>query len=144
MTESGFHDGELAVQRRAGVHAQAARLGTSMLAIPALGGGIGEPPDRPSTKHSSMPEYIQQRDLVHTERREPVTERILRSETLGAEDIALIGGADTFFLGTVHPSRGPTHRIAAARRALCAWRAANCGGRITPATTCSTASATSR
>jgi hypothetical protein len=43
---------------------------------------------------------------VHAERREPVTERILRSETLGAEDIALIGGADTFFLGTVHPSRG--------------------------------------
>ena len=42
MTESGFHDGELAVQRRAGVHAQTARLGTSMLAIPDLGGGIGD------------------------------------------------------------------------------------------------------
>lgn len=41
MAEHGFHEGELAVQRRAGVHAQVARLGSSMLAIPNLSGGIG-------------------------------------------------------------------------------------------------------
>jgi predicted pyridoxine 5'-phosphate oxidase superfamily flavin-nucleotide-binding protein len=41
MAEQGFHEGELAVQRRAGVHAQAARLGSAMLAIPNLSGGIG-------------------------------------------------------------------------------------------------------
>ena len=191
MIESGFHDGELAVQRRAGVHAQATRLGTSMLAIPDLGGGVGDflaerdfavisardsdhrlwtspllaqpgflaghgrtltvhaAPDRGDPLYDlvagqavgmlaisfatrrrvrvngtlthagidslqitvdqafgNCPKYIQQRHLVHTERRKPVTERILCSEKLGAEDIALIGGADTFFLGTVHPSRG--------------------------------------
>jgi uncharacterized protein len=41
MARQGFHDGELAVQRRAGVLAQAARLGAGMLAIPNLGGGVG-------------------------------------------------------------------------------------------------------
>jgi hypothetical protein len=35
-----------------------------------------------------------------------VTERIVLAETLGADDVALITGADTFFLGTVHPTRG--------------------------------------
>src|SRR3954447_23927480 len=36
----GFHDGELAVQRRAGVEAAASRL-TGMLARPDLRGGLG-------------------------------------------------------------------------------------------------------
>ena len=39
-TVRGFHDGELAVQRRAGVEAQAARL-TGMLAPADLRGGLG-------------------------------------------------------------------------------------------------------
>ncbi|MGE2718145.1 pyridoxamine 5'-phosphate oxidase family protein [Mycolicibacterium celeriflavum] len=39
---SGFHEGELAVQARAGVVAQAARLGQGMLAAPDLNGGIGK------------------------------------------------------------------------------------------------------
>ena len=39
--QTGFHDGELAVQDRAGVRAQAARLGPAMLATPDLNGGIG-------------------------------------------------------------------------------------------------------
>jgi predicted pyridoxine 5'-phosphate oxidase superfamily flavin-nucleotide-binding protein len=41
MAEFGFHDGELAVQRRAGVLTQTARLGAAMLATPDLDGGIG-------------------------------------------------------------------------------------------------------
>jgi len=40
MVDKGFHEGELAVQRRAGVAAQAERLGTAMLATPDLNGGI--------------------------------------------------------------------------------------------------------
>jgi len=40
MADKGFHEGELAVQRRAGVAAQAERLGTAMLATPDLNGGI--------------------------------------------------------------------------------------------------------
>jgi uncharacterized protein len=185
---SGFHEGELAVQRRAGVFAQAARLGTSMLAIPDLNGGIGgfladrdfavitardaegrlwispllapagflAALDRTLVIHTApgpgdplsglvagqavgllaiefatrrrvrvngtlthvgadglhiavdqafgnCPKYIQQRHLEPAEQREAV---ISRSDTLGAEGIALITRADTFFLGTVHPTRG--------------------------------------
>lgn len=39
--QNGFHEGELAVQTRVGVVAQAARLGQGMLATPDLNGGIG-------------------------------------------------------------------------------------------------------
>jgi len=38
--QTGFHEGELAVQDRAGVRAQAARLGGAMLATPDLNGGM--------------------------------------------------------------------------------------------------------
>ncbi|EID17246.1 Pyridoxamine 5''-phosphate oxidase [Mycolicibacterium phlei RIVM601174] len=38
---TGFHEGELAVQARAGVREQAARLGRGMLAAPDLNGSIG-------------------------------------------------------------------------------------------------------
>jgi uncharacterized protein len=191
MAGEGFHEGELAVQTRAGVHAQAARLGGAMLAVPDLNGGISrflaerdfavltardadhrlwtspliasagflEARDRGLIIHSApdsgdalnrlaegqpvgllaiefatrrrvrvngtltcagsselqivvdqafgnCPKYIQQRHLVHTERHEPATERLLRSATLGDEDVAQISRADTFFLGTVHPTRG--------------------------------------
>src|SRR3954453_4258129 len=41
MAQTGFHEGELAVQTRAGVRLQAARLGGPMLALPDLNGGIG-------------------------------------------------------------------------------------------------------
>lgn len=191
MAAEGFHEGELAVQSRAGVRAQAARLGGTMLAVPDLNGGISgflaerdfavltardadgrlwtsaliasagflEARDRELTVHAApgsgdalhglaegqavgllaiefatrrrvrvngtltyagtdelqivvdqafgnCPKYIQQRRLVHTESSEPATERLVRSATLGDEDVALIARADTFFLGTVHPTRG--------------------------------------
>ena len=41
MAAEGFHEGELAVQRRAGVPAPAARLGSAMLSTPDLSGGVG-------------------------------------------------------------------------------------------------------
>jgi hypothetical protein len=40
MAAEGFHEGELAVQSRAGVRAQAARLGGTMLAVPDLNGSV--------------------------------------------------------------------------------------------------------
>src|SRR5689334_8307328 len=189
MAEHGFHDGELSVQARAGVRATAARLGSAMLAVPDLNGGIGSfladrnfavitardnagrlwvspllaPPgflhahDRtlrvdtapapsdplcglPSGQPVGMlaiefatrrrarvngyltkaddeglevfvdqafgncPRYIQQRHLEHVERDAAVD--VERSDHLSAEHVALITRADTFFLGTVHPTRG--------------------------------------
>ena len=191
MAGEGFHEAELAVQTRAGVRAQAARLGGTMLAVPDLNGGISgflaerefavltardadgrlwispliasagflEARDRGLTIHAApacgdalnglaegqavgllaiefatrrrvrvngtltdtgtdelqivvdqafgnCPKYIQQRRLVHTELGEPATERLVRTATLGDEDVALIARADTFFFGTVHPTRG--------------------------------------
>jgi len=189
MADKGFHDGELVVQRRAGVAALASRLGAAMLTVPDLSGGASrfladrdfavitardgdhrlwtsplfaqpgflDAHDRQLTSHAApdrgdplhglvadqpvgliaiefatrrrlrvngtlthadpdglqitvdqafgnCPRYIQQRDLVHTARAESDT--VLRADALGAEDVALITHADTFFLGTVHPTRG--------------------------------------
>jgi len=42
MRSTGFHEGELAVQDRAGVRALAARLGAGMLATPDLSGGMAK------------------------------------------------------------------------------------------------------
>src|SRR5689334_4716170 len=39
MADEGFHEGELVVQRRAGVAGLAARLGAAMLTVPHLSGG---------------------------------------------------------------------------------------------------------
>jgi predicted pyridoxine 5'-phosphate oxidase superfamily flavin-nucleotide-binding protein len=189
MADEGFHEGELVVQRRAGVAGPAARLGATMLAVPDLSGGAGtfladrdfavitarddghrlwtspllarpgflDAHDRQLTVHAApdngdpldglvagqpvgliaiefatrrrlrvngtltdagpdglqitvdqafgnCPKYIQQRHLVHTARGESAT--VLRADELSAEDVALITHADTFFLGTVHPTRG--------------------------------------
>jgi predicted pyridoxine 5'-phosphate oxidase superfamily flavin-nucleotide-binding protein len=189
MGERGFHDGELAVQARAGVRAQAARLGGAMLAVPDLNGGIGSfladrdfavitardavgrlwisplfaspgfllafdrtlrvntAPGRDDPLHGlpsgqpvgmlaiefatrrraringyltntddqgfelfvdqafgNCPRYIQQRHLEHAER--GTAGHVERSDHLSAEQVALITHADTFFLGTVHPTCG--------------------------------------
>ncbi|OBF42164.1 pyridoxamine 5'-phosphate oxidase [Mycobacterium sp. ACS1612] len=188
MTDQGFHDGELAVQERAGVRAQAARLGGAMLAVPDLNGGIGGflagrdfavitardvdgrlwisplfaapgslqardrtlrvdatpgsgdplhglPAGQPvgmlaiefairrrarvngtlirsdpdglelfvDQAFGNCPKYIHQRHLDHLERGAGGAERF---DHLTAEHVALITHADTFFLGTVHPTRG--------------------------------------
>jgi predicted pyridoxine 5'-phosphate oxidase superfamily flavin-nucleotide-binding protein len=186
--QTGFHDGELAVQDRAGVRAQAARLGGAMLAAPDLNGGMsaflaardfavltardadgrlwtsplfstpgflqardrelrvgalpnpGDPlagivADQPvgmlaiefSTRrrvrvngvltdvddtgmllsvdqaYGNCPKYIHPRRLEHVNNAPQPVERL---STLSAEHERLIGNADTFFLGTIHPTRG--------------------------------------
>jgi predicted pyridoxine 5'-phosphate oxidase superfamily flavin-nucleotide-binding protein len=52
----------------------------------------------------NCPKYIQQRHLEQIGR--PVGTHVERPDRLSAEHVALITGADTFFLGTVHPTRG--------------------------------------
>lgn len=189
MTEhTGFHDGEIAVQDRAGVRAQAARLGDAMLATPDLNGGMstflshrefavltardadgrlwtsplfsspgflqahdqelqvhalpaaddplyGLAADQPvgmlaiefatrrrvrvngtlahvddtgllisvDQAYGNCPKYIHPR---HLERVETPAPPIEHSSALSAEHAQLIANADTFFLGTIHPSRG--------------------------------------
>jgi predicted pyridoxine 5'-phosphate oxidase superfamily flavin-nucleotide-binding protein len=189
--EVGFHSGELAVQRRAGVEAEAARL-RPMMAPGELRGGapafvanasfaaitgrdrdgrlwtsplVGPPgfmaattPTRLSIRnvlpigdplhglpenqpvgivvmdfaakrrvringiltatdggmlevdvtqaYGNCPQYIHPR-RISAEKDVPATEpNVERGASLGADDIALIDSADTFFLGTTHPERG--------------------------------------
>ena len=193
MTPAGFHEGELAVQRRAGVEHLAARL-ESMLDRPGFGDGLrrflaerdlavltgrdcagrlwaspltgqpgmlnacgtrlcvavapaagdplaGLPTGQPvgllaiefatrrrvrvngtltaadglvleiavAQAYGNCPQYIQQRQLrpaaAATADGPARTARTPRS-ALGLGDAALIGRADTFFLGTIHPRRG--------------------------------------
>ena len=186
--QTGFHDGELAVQDRAGVRAQAARLGGAMLATPDLNGGMSafladrdfavltardadgrlwtspifsspgflEARDRELRVHAvpgvgdplhgiaagqplgmlaiefatrrrvrvngiltdvsdaglllavdqaygNCPKYIHPRRLEHVDSPPQPGER---SSTLSAEHQELITTSDTFFLGTIHPTRG--------------------------------------
>ena len=185
---TGFHDGEIAVQDRAGVRAQAARLGQAMLDTPDLNGGMGaflaardfavltardadgrlwtsplfaspgflqahdqelqvhalpasDDPlhglaaDQPvgmlaiefasrrrvrvngtlthvgdtgllvsvDQAYGNCPKYIHPRHLERVDSPAPAIER---SSTLSAEHAQLIANADTFFLGTIHPTRG--------------------------------------
>jgi predicted pyridoxine 5'-phosphate oxidase superfamily flavin-nucleotide-binding protein len=186
--QSGFHEGELAVQDRAGVRAQAARLGDAMLAAPELTGGMStflakrdfavltardadgrlwtsplfaargflQAGDRELRVHArpgpgdplhplaagqpvgmlaiefatrrrvringlltdvdgeglrlsvdqaygNCPKYIHPRRLEHVDHPARPAER---SSALGPEQERLITNADTFFLGTIHPTRG--------------------------------------
>ncbi|WP_333894342.1 pyridoxamine 5'-phosphate oxidase family protein [Mycolicibacterium gadium] len=186
--QTGFHDGELAVQDRAGVRAQAARLGEAMLATPDLNGGMGaflaardfavltardadgrlwtspllsspgflQAHDRELKVHAlpspgdplhelaaeqpvgllaiefatrrrvrvngtlaqvgdaglllaveqaygNCPKYIHPRHLERSDTAAPAIEHL---PALSADHAQLIAGADTFFLGTIHPSRG--------------------------------------
>lgn len=54
----------------------------------------------------NCPKYIQQRHLEHADRARPAPGRALRRDALAPGHVALITHADTFFLGTVHPTRG--------------------------------------
>jgi predicted pyridoxine 5'-phosphate oxidase superfamily flavin-nucleotide-binding protein len=187
----GFHAGELAVQRRAGVEAKASRL-SRMLAPVELDGGIAAfladrtfaaitardgdrrlwispltgspgflrvvspttvevtaaiPPGDPlhglgsgqpvgvvvvdflarrraringtladasdrqlvvevEQAYGNCPQYIQQRLLVAEPLMAAPAGGVRRGRVLSADDVALIRGADTFFLGTTHPERG--------------------------------------
>jgi predicted pyridoxine 5'-phosphate oxidase superfamily flavin-nucleotide-binding protein len=190
MVTGRFHEGELAVQNRAGVSALAARL-SGMLAAPNLDGGIqkflaardfavvtgrdarnrlwvsplfaapgflnahdgtleihaaphlGDPlaamaPGQPvgllaiefttrrrvrvngtlqrasdgelavevDQAYGNCPQYIQQRHLEHAPGLRPLAGDAQRWEALSANHIEQIRRADTFFLGTAHPTRG--------------------------------------
>jgi hypothetical protein len=191
LADEGFHAGELAVQHRAGVAAQAARL-VRMLEPAELDGGIARfladrtfaaltgrdrtgrlwvtpltggpgflsvtsattlqvsatlpaddplhelPADQPvgmvvvefaarrrvrvngtlvqsgpdrlvieaEQAYGNCPQYIQQRILAPGQAGPAGTGCVRRGRALSAEDIELIRGADTFFLGTTHPERG--------------------------------------
>ncbi len=191
LTDEGFHPGELAVQHRAGVAAQAARL-MRMLEPAELDGGIarfladrtfgaltgrdragrlwvtpltgrrgflsvtsattlqvsstlpagdplhGLPADQPvgmvvvefaarrrvringtlthagpgrlvieaEQAYGNCPQYIQQRILIPGYPGRAETGSVRHGSGLSSEDIELIRGADTFFLGTTHPERG--------------------------------------
>jgi predicted pyridoxine 5'-phosphate oxidase superfamily flavin-nucleotide-binding protein len=191
LTEWGFHDGELTVQQRAGVRADAERL-TGMLAPVELRGGVvgfltdrtfavitardnagslwssplnGEPgfltvtspttlrirttvarrdpldaaPDgqpvglvvmefaarrrvringtltgsdndgltvEVEQAYGNCPQYIQQRILAPNPESRPELEELRSDVELSGEDVAQIRAADTFFLGTTHPTRG--------------------------------------
>jgi hypothetical protein len=178
---SGFHDGEMAVQRRAGVQGLANRV-SGLLASPHLGGGagrwlaqrdlavltardaegglwtaplVGSPgfldgdgtslhvhtlptwPPQPRAgepigmvaidfatrrrvrvngtliaiddagfdveveqAYGNCPQFIQQRHLEHT----AASTAIQWSDTVQDDHLAVISRADTFFLGTVHPT----------------------------------------
>lgn len=184
---TAFHEGELAIQDRAGVRAQAARLGDAMLAAPDLDGGMGrfhahrafavltardadgrlwtsplfsspgflEAHDRELRVHAApgpgdpleglaagqpvgmlaiefatrrrvrvngtltdsdtgltiavdqaygnCPKYIHPRQI---DRVGSAEQRVERSATLLPEHQTLVANADTFFLGTIHPTRG--------------------------------------
>src|ERR1700744_5892018 len=56
--------------------------------------------------YGNCPQYIQQRVLVPEHLDQAEAGDVRRGHTLAAEDIELIRGADTFFLGTTHPERG--------------------------------------
>jgi predicted pyridoxine 5'-phosphate oxidase superfamily flavin-nucleotide-binding protein len=191
LTDEGFHPGELAVQHRAGVAAQAARL-MRMLEPAELDGGIarfladrtfgaltgrdragrlwvtpltgrpgflsvtsattlqvsstlpagdplhGLPADQPvgmvvvefaarrrvringtlthagpgrlvieaEQAYGNCPQYVQQRILIPGYPGRAETGSVRHGSGLSSEDIELIRGADTFFLGTTHPERG--------------------------------------
>ncbi len=55
--------------------------------------------------YGNCPQYIQQRQLA-PHLRAPGDLRVRKSDRLARADIDLIRGADTFFIGTTHPSRG--------------------------------------
>jgi predicted pyridoxine 5'-phosphate oxidase superfamily flavin-nucleotide-binding protein len=56
--------------------------------------------------YGNCPQYIQQRVLVPEHRDQAEAGDVRCGRALAAEDIELIRGADTFFLGTTHPERG--------------------------------------
>ena len=56
--------------------------------------------------YGNCPQYIQQRVLTSEYRDQAGAGDVRCDSALAAEDIQLIRGADTFFLGTTHPERG--------------------------------------
>lgn len=93
--------------------------------------------------YGNCPQYIQQRVLGFGYPGGSEATEVRRGTDFSPGDVSLIRGADTFFLGTTHPERDTDASHRGGSPASCSWRAISCGGPTTPATICSTASATS-
>jgi hypothetical protein len=93
----GFHDGELAVQRRAGVEAEASRL-TGMLAAPDLRGGLGQ--------------FLAGRTYAAISARDGF-DRLWVSPLTGAPGFLQPTGADTITVHAVPPPGDPLHGLPA-------------------------------
>jgi predicted pyridoxine 5'-phosphate oxidase superfamily flavin-nucleotide-binding protein len=85
---------EFATRRRVRVNGTLAATADGLLLVDA------------EQAYGNCPQYIQQRQLTPDAVDRAATEDVRRDVALGPEDVALIRGSDTFFLGTVHPERG--------------------------------------
>lgn len=92
--------------------------------------------------YGNCPRYIQQRWINYVPAY-AATPAAAPSRRLDGAHATLIETADTFFLGTAHPTRGPTPPTAAVGPASYASTTTPSGGTTSRATTCSTASAIS-
>jgi predicted pyridoxine 5'-phosphate oxidase superfamily flavin-nucleotide-binding protein len=91
---------EFAARRRVRVN------GTLIQAGQLIQGGQRRLVIKVEQAYGNCPQYIQQRVLI-PEHLDPAGAGDVRyGRALAAEDIELIRGADTFFLGTTHPERG--------------------------------------
>jgi hypothetical protein len=85
---------EFATRRRVRVNGTLIHAGPGRLVIEA------------EQAYGNCPQYIQQRVLIPECPGQAETGGLRHSSALSSEDIELIRGADTFFLGTTHPERG--------------------------------------
>ena len=84
---------ELAIRRRLRVNGTLTTVGVGGLSIEA------------DQAYGNCPSYIQQR-VVERVPSAADEGSVVTSDALSPEQQAFVGGADTFFLGTVHPTRG--------------------------------------
>jgi uncharacterized protein len=85
---------EFAARRRVRVNGTLSQAGPGRLVI------------KVEQAYGNCPQYIQQRVLVPECLDRAGASEVRHGSALSAEDIELIRGADTFFLGTTHPERG--------------------------------------
>lgn len=85
---------EFAARRRVRINGTLIQAGPGRLVIKA------------EQAYGNCPQYIQQRVLISDYRDQAGAGDVRYDSALASEDIELIRGADTFFLGTTHPERG--------------------------------------
>src|ERR1700731_361567 len=93
--------------------------------------------------YGNCPQYIQQRHVHVDGPPDDNRARLYSGNTLRPKDIRLIEAADTFFLGTIHATAGSDASHRGGPPGFVRLHRGACGGPTIPATTCSTASATS-
>jgi hypothetical protein len=85
---------EFAARRRVRINGTLIQAGPGRLVIKA------------EQAYGNCPQYIQQRVLISDYRDQAGAGDVRYDSALASEDIELIRGTDTFFLGTTHPERG--------------------------------------